>query len=214
MSCVKMLKKDNINFFDGDLPDNLDLGHEVAIDTEAMGLNNNRDRLCLVQLTGGDGIGYIVRFQPHQYNKAKNLKKLLANPKVLKIMHFARFDMAILQKYLGVRVKNVYCTKIASKIARTYTDAHGLKALAKEMLGISLNKQEQSSYWGAENLSDEQLEYAVHDVLFLHELKRKLDEQLEREGRKKLAYDCFKFLNTRVDLDLAGWLDSDIFSHE
>ena len=209
-----MLKKDNINFFDGDLPDNLDLGHEVAIDTEAMGLNNNRDRLCLVQLTGGDGIVYIVRFQPHQYSKAKNLKKLLANPKVLKIMHFARFDMAILQKYLGVKVKNVYCTKIASKIARTYTDAHGLKALVKEMLGINLNKQEQSSYWGAEKLSGEQLEYAVHDVLFLHELKRKLDEQLEREGRKKLAYDCFKFLNTRVDLDLAGWLDSDIFSHE
>ena len=209
-----MFKKENINFFDGDLPDNLDLGNEVAIDTEAMGLNNNRDRLCLVQLTGGDGKGYIVRFQPHQYNKAKNLKKLLTNPKILKIMHFARFDMAILQKYLGVRVKNVYCTKIASKIARTYTDAHGLKALAKEMLGVNLNKQEQSSYWGAEKLSDEQLEYAIHDVLFLHELKRKLDEQLEREGRKKLAYDCFKFLNTRVDLDLAGWLESDIFSHE
>lgn len=209
-----MLRKNNINFFDGDLPDGLDLGHEVAIDTEAMGLNNNRDRLCLVQIASGDGTGYIVRFQPHQYNKAKNLKKLLANSKILKIMHFARFDMAILQKYLGVKVRNVYCTKIASKIARTYTDAHGLKALVKEMLGINLNKQEQSSYWGAEKLSNEQLEYAIHDVLFLHELKRKLDEQLEREGRKKLVYECFKFLNTRVDLDLAGWLECDIFSHE
>ena len=209
-----MLRKNNINFFDGDLPDGLDLGHEVAIDTEAMGLNNNRDRLCLVQIASGDGTGYIVRFQPHQYNKAKNLKKLLANSKILKIMHFARFDMAILQKYLGVKVRNVYCTKIASKIARTYTDAHGLKALVKEMLGINLNKQEQSSYWGVEKLSNEQLEYAIHDVLFLHELKRKLDEQLEREGRKKLVYECFKFLNTRVDLDLAGWLECDIFSHE
>ena len=209
-----MLKKDLIKVYDGDLPDGLDLGKEVAIDTEAMGLNNFRDRLCLVQLTSGDGVGHIVRFQPHQYNKAKNLKKLLADSKVLKIMHFARFDMAILQKYLGVKVKNVYCTKIASKIARTYTDAHGLKALAREMLGVNLNKQEQSSYWGAENLSNEQLEYAVHDVLFLHELKRKLEEQLEREGRTKLAHECFKFLNTRVDLDLAGWLNSDIFSHE
>ena len=129
-------------------------------------------------------------------------------------MHFARFDMAILQKYLGVRVKNVYCTKIASKIARTYTDAHGLKALTKELLGINMNKQEQTSYWGSEKLSDEQLEYAVHDVLYLHELKKKLDNQLERENRTKLAYDCFKFLNTRVDLDLAGWLNCDIFSHE
>lgn len=209
-----MQKKDIVNLYEGDLPDGLDLGNEVAVDTEAMGLNNFRDRLCLVQLTGGDGVGHMVRFEPHQYNKAKNLKKLLANPKILKIMHFARFDMAILQKYLGVKVKNVYCTKIASKIARTYTDAHGLKALSKELLGVNMNKQEQSSYWGAKCLSQEQLEYAIHDVLFLHELKRKLDEQLEREGRKKLAYDCFKFLNTRVDLDLAGWINSDIFSHE
>ncbi len=209
-----MLKKDTIKVYEGDLPDGLDLGKEVAIDTEAMGLNNFRDRLCLVQLTGGDGIGHIVRFQPHQYNKAKNLKKMLSDPKILKIMHFARFDMAILQKYLGVKVKNVYCTKIASKVARTYTDAHGLKALAREMLGINLNKQEQSSYWGAENLTSEQLEYAVHDVLFLHELKNKLEEQLEREGRTKLAHECFKFLNTRVDLDLAGWINCDIFSHE
>lgn len=207
------MTKEKINLYEGDLPDDLVLGNEVAIDTEAMGLNNFRDRLCLVQLTDGNGIGHMVRFQPHQYNKAKNLKKLLANPKVLKIMHFARFDMAILQKYLNVRVKNVYCTKIASKIARTYTDAHGLKALVKEVLGINLNKQEQTSYWGAEKLTQEQLEYAIHDVLFLHELKAKLDEQLEREGRKKLAYNCFKFLNTRVDLDLSGWLDCDIFCH-
>lgn len=208
------MKDSDVKFYEGDLPDNLDLGHIVAIDTEAMGLNNFRDRLCLVQLSAGDGIGHIVRFQPNQYNKAKNLKKLLKDSKILKIMHFARFDMAILQKYLGVKVKNVYCTKIASKIARTYTDAHGLKALTKELLGINMNKQEQTSYWGSNSLSNEQLEYAVHDVLYLHELKRKLDEQLEREGRTELAYNCFKFLNTRVDLDLAGWLDCDIFSHE
>ena len=201
-------------FYEGDIPDNLVFDGEVAIDTEAMGLNNNRDRLCLVQLAGRDGVGHIVRFQPNQYKNAKNLKKLLTNTKILKIMHFARFDMAILQKYLGVKVKNVYCTKIASKIARTYTDAHGLKALVRELLNINLNKQEQSSYWGAETITPEQMEYAVHDVLFLHTIKDKLEKQLEREGRTKLAHECFKFLNTRVDLDLAGWLENDIFSHE
>lgn len=206
--------KVKFNFYEGDLPDNLDLGSEIAVDTEAMGLNNNRDRLCLVQIAGIDGTGHIVRFQPHQYKDAKNLKKLLTNPKILKIMHFARFDMAILQKYLGIKVKNVYCTKIASKIARTYSDAHGLKALTKELLGVNLNKQEQTSYWGAQNISEEQMEYAVGDVLFLHKLKDKLEQQLEREGRTKLAHDCFKFLNTRVDLDLAGWLEYDIFSHD
>lgn len=207
-------KKENIKFYEDDLPDDLDLGHEVAVDTEAMGLNNFRDRLCLVQLTGGDGIVYLIKFSPNKYSKAKNLKKLLADSNVLKLMHFARFDMAILQKYLGIKVRNVYCTKIASKIARTYSECHGLKILVREILGISINKQEQSSYWGSEKLTSEQMEYAAHDVLFLHELKRKLDEQLDREGRKKLAYDCFKFLNTRVDLDLAGWIDCDIFSHE
>ncbi|HSQ97537.1 MAG TPA: ribonuclease D [Rickettsiales bacterium] len=206
--------KVKFNFYEGDLPDNLDLGSEVSIDTEAMGLNNNRDRLCLVQVVGKDGMGHLIRFQPNQYKNAKNLKKLLTDSKILKIMHFARFDMAILQKYLGVRVKNVYCTKIASKIARTYTDAHGLKALVKELLGVNLNKQEQTSYWGAEEISKEQMEYAVGDVLFLHEIKDKLEKQLEREGRTKLAHSCFKFLNTRVDLDLAGWLENDIFSHE
>lgn len=211
---AKTEEKAKFYFYEGDLPDNLDLGDEVAIDTEAMGLNNQRDRLCLVQLAGRDGVGHMVRFQPNQYKQAKNLKKLLTNPKILKIMHFARFDMAILQKYLGVKVKNVYCTKIASKIARTYTDAHGLKALVKELFNINLNKQEQSSYWGAETFSQEQLEYAVHDVLFLHAIKDKLEKQLRREGREKLAHDCFKFLNTRVDLDLAGWLECDIFSHE
>ena len=209
-----MQNKNEIKFYEGDLPDGLDLGKEIAVDTEAMGLNNNRDRLCLVQISSGDGIGHIVRFQPHQYKQAKNLKRILADKSILKIMHFARFDMAILQKYLSIKVRNVYCTKIASKIARTYTDAHGLKALSKEFLGINMNKQEQSSYWGAENLTQEQLEYAVHDVLFLHTLRKKLDMQLEREGRKKIAYDCFKFLNTRVDLDLLGWLESDIFSHD
>jgi ribonuclease D len=204
----------NYRLYESDLPDDLKFGNEVAIDTEAMGLNNNRDRLCLVQLSSGDGIGHVVRFQPKNYNKAKNLKKLLADQKVMKIMHFARFDMAILQKYLNIRVKNVYCTKIASKIARTYSDAHGLKALAKEILGISLNKTEQSSYWGTETFSHEQLEYAIGDVLYLHKIKNKLEEQLKREGRDRLARECFKFLNTRVDLDLNGWNEKDIFSHE
>ena len=209
-----MLKKEDAFFYEGDLPNDLDLGSIIAIDTEAMGLNNQRDRLCLVQLSSGDGVGHVVRFQPNQYKNAVNLKKLLTDPKKLKIMHFARFDMAILQKYLHIKVRNVYCTKIASKIARTYTDCHGLKALAREFLNVNISKQEQSSYWGAETITPEQLDYAIHDVLFLHELKNKLDLQLEREGRKKLAYECFKFLNTRVDLDLSGWLDIDIFSHE
>ena len=208
-----------IKFCESDLPDGVKLGNQIAIDTEAMGLNNNRDRLCLVQLTDGELIDnrkvcYIIRFLPNTYDQAKNLKKILIDQNIQKIMHFARFDMAILQKYLNVKVQNVYCTKIASKIARTYTDAHGLKVLIKEIFNINIDKKEQSSYWGAKDLSKEQLEYAVHDVLFLHKIKDKLDEQLEREGRKKLAYDCFKFLNTRVDLDLSGWLDCDIFSHE
>ena len=207
-----MAEKKKSCFYENDLPEGLDLGNEVAIDTEAMGLNNFRDRLCLIQISSGDGTSYIVRFQPKKYN-APNLKKVLRDNKILKIMHFARFDMAILQKNLGVKLKNVYCTKIASKIARTYTDAHGLKALVKEVIGINLNKQEQTSYWGAEKISCEQLEYAAHDVLYLHQLKKALDEQLEREGRKQLAYDTFKCLNARVDLDLAGWLEVDIFSH-
>jgi ribonuclease D len=200
--------------YEGDLPAELVLGKEVAIDTEAMGLNNLRDRLCLVQLTGGDGVSHVVNFQPNGYRQAKNLKRLLADPKVGKIMHFARFDMAILQKYLNVRVKNVYCTKIASKLARTYADSHGLKALVKEFFNINLDKREQLSYWGAEKFTDDQLDYAVNDVLYLHKIKEKLEEQLEREGRAKLAHDCMKFLNTRVDLDLAGWREGDIFSHE
>ena len=206
--------KVKIEFCEGDLPDKTNLGHEVAIDTEALGLNNNRDRLCLIQLTDGNGIIYVIRFQPNQYKNSPNIKKILKDPKILKIMHFARFDMAILQKYLNVKVKNVYCTKIASKIARTYTDAHGLKAIVKELFDINLDKKEQSSYWGAETLSKEQIEYSIHDVLYLHKIKEKLDIQLERENRKQLAYDCFKFLNTRVDLDLLGWLNCDIFSHE
>lgn len=207
-----MTEKKKSFFYENDLPDGLDLGNEIAIDTEAMGLNNFRDRLCLVQISSGDGTSHLIRFQPNKYN-APNLKKLLKNNKILKIMHFARFDMAILQKYLGVKLKNVYCTKIASKIARTYTDTHGLKVLVKEILNINLNKQEQTSYWGAKTISCEQLEYAAHDVLYLHKIKNALDEQLEREGRKQLAYDAFKCLNSRVDLDLAGWLEVDIFSH-
>lgn len=198
-------------FYKNDLPNDLDLGNEIAIDTEALGLNNFRDRLCMIQICKGDNTAYIVQFDKDNYN-SPNLIKLLQNENILKIMHYARFDMAILQKTFGFQIKNVYCTKIASKIARTYTDAHGLKALVKELIDIEISKREGTSYWGG-NINEEQLKYAANDVLFLHRIKTKLNDMLEKEGRRELAYDCFKFLNTRVDLDLNGWLELDIFSH-
>jgi ribonuclease D len=195
-----------------DLPDGLDLGPVVAIDSETLGLNPFRDRLCLVQLSSGDGVGHLVQFAPASY-AAPNLKRMLADPKVLKLFHFARFDMAMFRQYLGVMTAPVYCTKIASKLVRTYTDRHGLKDLVKELLGVDMSKEQQSSDWGAPELSDKQLAYAASDVAHLHRLKDVLDAMLAREGRTALAKACFDFLPARVDLDLAGWAETDIFAH-
>jgi ribonuclease D len=201
-----------IKLHKGDLPDNLDLGPLVAIDSETLGLNPTRDRLCLAQLSAGNGVCHAVQFAPGEY-AAPNLKKLLGDPKVTKLFHFARFDVAMFQRYLGVTTAPVYCTKIASKLARTYTDKHGLKDLVKEVLGIDLSKQQQSSDWGAETLSEAQLAYAASDVLHLHALKAGLDKILIREGRLELAQRSFAFLPTRVALDLAGFAEIDIFAH-
>ena len=197
----------------GDLPDlSRYRGAAVAIDTEAMGLDPHRDRLCVVQISPGDGSADVIQI-PAGANEAPNLTKLLADGTILKIFHFARFDLAVLSKRLGVMPSPVYCTKIASRIARTYSDKHGLKDLVRELLGIDLSKQQQLSDWGAEVLSDAQLAYAASDVLHLHALKDKLDAILLREGRADLAAACFRFLPDRVRLDLAGWAGEDIFSH-
>jgi len=195
-----------------DLPDGIEFGASVAIDTEAMGLNPFRDRLCLVQLSAGDGTCHLVQFKGGDYH-APNLKRLLTDPTVEKVFHFARFDLAMLQHYLGVICQPVYCTKIASKLVRTYTDRHGLKDLCREILGVELSKQQQSSDWGAAELSPEQLAYAASDVLYLHDLRAKLDVMLAREGRVGLARACFEFLPTRAALDIAGWHEIDIFAH-
>ena len=196
----------------GDLPDGLDFGAAVAVDTETMGLKTARDRLCLVQLSAGDGTAHLVQIEPSG-GKAPRLKALLADPDILKIFHFARFDLAAILHYLGVDCGPVYCTKIASRLCRTYTDRHGLKDLCREILGIDLSKQQQSSDWGAEALTEEQIRYAASDVLHLHALRARLDEMIEREGRREIAEACFAFLPTRSRLDLAGWADEDIFSH-
>ena len=196
----------------GDLPDTLDLGSIVAIDCETMGLNLYRDRLCLVQLSGGDGIAHMVQIAAGQ-DSAPNLCKLLANEKILKVFHFGRFDIAALLKTFGILTSPVYCTKIASKLIRTYTDRHGLKNLLQELLHTDISKQQQSSDWGSETLTDAQLEYAASDVLYLHSLKNELDLRLKREGRLDLAKSCFDFLPTRAMLDLAGWPETDIFAH-
>ena len=201
-----------IKLHKGDLPNGLDLGRMIAVDTETLGLNPGRDRLCLVQLSSGDGSAHLVQFARGQY-EAPNLKRLLTDPNVLKLFHFARFDLATLRRYLGVMGAPVYCTRTASKLARTYTDKHGLKDLVKELLDIDLSKQQQSSDWGAENLTEQQLAYAANDVAFLHRLKDGLDAMLEREGRMELAKACFSFLPARADLDLAGWGEGDIFAH-
>ncbi len=197
----------------GDLP-NLDLYQisSVAIDTEALGLNNHRDRLCVVQLSPGDGSADVVQIAKGQ-TRAPNLVKLLEDQAITKIFHFARFDVAILYKYLGVITNPVFCTKIASKLTRTYTDRHGLKDLVREFLNIDISKQQQSSDWAADELSQAQLEYAASDVLHLHQLKQQLDERLAREERADLANACFEFLPWRAKLDLAGWPDTDIFAH-
>lgn len=201
-----------IHLHQDDLPDGLQFGESVAIDTETMGLNPVRDRLCLVQLSAGDGVCHLVQLRDGGF-AAPNLKALLADPEVTKLFHFARFDLAALKYYLGVECRPVYCTKIASKLTRTFTDRHGLKDLCRELIGKDLSKQQQSSDWGAETLTPEQLKYAASDVLYLHEIRRKLDGMLAREGRTALAQSCFEFLPTRSALDLAGWSDVDIFAH-
>ncbi len=201
-----------IHHHKGDLPAGLSLGASIAVDTETMGLNPERDSLCVVQLSAGDGEVHVVQLDRGTYD-APNLIALLGDLAVLKIFHYARFDIAFLHKYLGVATQPVYCTKIASKLVRTYTDKHGLKDLCRELLGVDLSKQQQSSDWGAATLTDAQLSYAASDVLYLHQLKDRLDEMLAREGRAELAEKSFDYLWTRAQLDLGGWSDMDIFSH-
>ena len=201
-----------IHLHAGDLPAALDLGDSVAVDTETMGLSPRRDRLCLVQLSAGDGVCHLVQLPDGAY-AAPRLKALLADPGVLKLFHFARFDLAMIRQHLGIVCGPVYCTKIASKLVRTYTDKHGYKDLCKDLLDIDISKQQQSSDWGAAKLSDAQKHYAASDVLHLHALRAKLDAMLAREGRRELAAACFAFLPERAALDLLGWEDQDIFSH-
>jgi ribonuclease D len=205
-------KNASVELHEGDLPAGLGFGDSVAVDSETMGLNPHRDRLCLVQLSSGDGTCHLVRFANGNYD-APNLKAVLADPAVTKLFHYARFDVAMFRHHLGVTCAPLYCTKIASKLARTYTGQHGLKDLCRELLGIGLDKEQQSSDWGAAELSADQLRYAANDVLHLHALRRKLDEMLAREGRAQLAETCFKFVSTRAALDLEGWSDQDIFAH-
>lgn len=200
------------HLYQNDLPDDLDLGSSVAIDCETMGLVPGRDRLCLVQLSGGDGNAHLVQISKGQ-TSAPNLEKLIADPSVLKLFHFGRFDIAALFNAFGALAQPVYCTKIASKLVRTYTDRHGLKNLLDELLGVDISKLQQMSDWGAETLTDAQLAYAASDVLYLHRLKEKLDARLEREGRTDLAQAAFEFLPTRARLDLAGWPEIDVFAH-
>lgn len=195
-----------------DLPAGLNFGASVAIDTETMGLNLHRDRLCLAQLSAGDGVCHLVQFDGRDYS-APNLRALLADRGVLKIFHFARFDLAVLRRHLGVMAEPVYCTKTASKLARTFTDRHGLKDLCRDLLGVEISKQEQTSDWGAPHLTEAQMKYAASDVLHLHKLAQALDQLLAREGRTDLAAACFSFLPRRAELDLAGWADQDIFAH-
>ena len=198
--------------YQGDLPDNLTLGPVIAIDCETMGLNPNRDRLCVVQLSAGDGDAHLVQILQDQ-NKAPNLCKILENQKILKIFHFGRFDIAAMYKTFGVLTTNVYCTKIASRLIRTYTDRHGLKNLLQEILAVDISKQQQSSDWGSETLSKAQIEYAASDVLYLHQLRDILTQKLTRENRMVMAQSCFDFLPIRAKLDIEGWPETDIFSH-
>ena len=201
-----------LHFHQDDLPAGLDFGDSVAIDTETLGLNLTRDRLCLIQLSAGDGECHLVQFRDGEYS-APRLKSLLTDTKILKLYHFARFDLAVIQRDLGVTAGPVYCTKIASRLVRTFTDKHGLKDLCRDLLGVDISKQMQSSDWGADKLSDEQLRYAASDVLYLHRLRAALDDMLVREGRDDLAAACFEFLPTRAALDLRGWAEVDIFAH-
>ncbi|QDH13903.1 ribonuclease D [Formicincola oecophyllae] len=206
-----------IHLHDGDLPDGLDLGPVVAIDTETMGLDQRRDRLCLVQISSGDGTAHLVQIKPESMGgkgaNCPNLKAMLENPNVKKLMHYARFDVGILQHALGVRMTSVICTKIAARLVYTFTDKHGLAFLTKDLLGIEMSKQQQCSDWGAPELTPEQLQYAASDVLHLHALWEKLEAMLVREGRRELAQQCFDFLPTRAELDSLGYDHPDIFSH-
>lgn len=206
-----------IELHDGDLPDGLDLkstarDNAIAIDSETMGLNPVRDRLCLIQLSNGDGICHLVQFRRGVYD-APNLKALLTDPDLTKLFHFARFDVAIMKAYLGIDCTPIYCTKVASKLVRTFTDRHGLKDLCRDLLGVEMSKQQQTSDWGAEELTPEQMKYAASDVLHLHDLKAVLDAMLAREQRTHLAEACFRFLPARAELDLKGWEDPDILAH-
>jgi len=201
-----------ITLHQGDLPDGLSFGNIVAIDTETLGLRPQRDRLCLVQLSSGDGTAHLVQLKQGQYD-APNLKKLMADPAVTKLFHFARFDVGVMYKYLDVVTAPIYCTKIASRLARTFTGHHSLKTLCKDLLGVDLDKQQQTTDWGADTLTPEQMNYAASDVLYLHRMKDELDKILAREGRSAIAQACFDFLPHRALLDIAGWEDEDIFSH-
>jgi ribonuclease D len=196
----------------GDLPSTVTFQGDIAVDTEAMGLNNKRDRLCVVQISDGNGDAHLIQFEKGHY-KAPNLIAFLSDHDRTKLFHFARFDLAIIREYLGVRMSNVYCTRTASRLARTYTDKHGYKDICKELLGVDISKQQQSSDWGALSLTQEQVDYAASDVLYLHKLRTKLDYMLAREGRDELLKACCYFLPYRAELDLAGWDDQDIFAH-
>lgn len=207
-----MTQSGTINLHVGDLPDDLDLGPVVAVDTETMGLRPGRDRLCVVQLSAGDGTAHLVQLRQDSY-AAPNLVRLLGDADRLKLFHFARFDLAVLKAYLDVDCRPVWCTKIASKLVRTFTDRHGLRDLCRDLIDVDISKQQQSSDWGAETLTREQMSYAAGDVLYLHRLKERLEEMLQREGRLALAESCFDFLPTRAALDLAGWPEEDIFAH-
>jgi ribonuclease D len=203
---------EKIYYHIGDLPQGVDFGDSIAIDTETQGLDLNRDRLCVIQLSGGDGVAHLVHFPTPDFS-APNLRRVLSDNSVTKIFHFARFDVAVIRKHLGIVCTPVYCTKIASKLVRTYTDRHSLKELCREILDIDLSKVQQSSDWAASDLSIAQQEYAAHDVLYLHALKDRLDTMLARENRTELAAACYAFLPVRSELDIAGWADVDIFHH-
>ena len=207
-----MTQSGAISLHVGDLPDDLDLGPVVAVDTETMGLRPGRDRLCVVQLSAGDGTAHLVQLRQDSY-AAPNLVRLLGDTERLKLFHFARFDLAVLKAYLDVDCRPVWCTKIASKLVRTFTDRHGLRDLCRDLIDVDISKQQQSSDWGAETLTREQMSYAAGDVLYLHQLKERLEEMLKREDRLVLAESCFDFLPTRAALDLAGWPEEDIFAH-
>jgi ribonuclease D len=208
-----LVEKMNIKLFKNDLPDELEIKGDLAIDTEAMGLNPHRDPLCLIQISTGNQDAYLIQFENRDYS-APNLKKLLNNPDSQKIFHYARFDVAIIYQYLGIELKNIFCTKIASKLVRTYTDCHGLKDLCRELLNVQISKQQQSSYWGSEQLTKEQKHYAAADVLHLHDIREILLKMLAREDRLELFQKCCDFIFTRAKLDLLGWPESDIFAYK